>query len=315
MKFTNQICLSNYVKHIGLVGSPSAAVYKGKMYVVYNGSGGDGLYFVTYDGTNWTGPTKLSSLIKGVGVADDSSPSAVVANGLLYIFYNGAGNDGTYYITYDGSDLKGPMALKPYVDGMQFLKGSSPTAAAYGRTICLFWVEGGEQVYYSVLERNTWTGKTRLKAYVPGLGIADNTSPSAIEYMADFYLFYNGSGSDGTFYTVLTNSGWQKSIGIKGQIGDMAFRKKTSPSACLSGGSYQLLVFWAGDGGENGIFVTSYDGTGSKTWTKQEQVSCPNRNPRILDGTSPCAITYNQTPYLFWNGSGKDGIWMTTVQA
>lgn len=314
MKFTNQVRLNDYVKGIGISGSPSAAVYKDKLYVVYNGSGNDGLYFVTYDGTNWTGPTKLSGQITGVGIANNSSPSAVVAHGLLYFFYNGSGNDGTYYVTYDGTSLKGPVALKPYVGDMKFLSGTSPTAAAYGESICLFWVGTDEQVYYSLLQRNTWTGPTRIKANVSNFGIADNTSASAIEYMADFYLVYNGAGNDGTFYTVQTNNGWQKPVGIKGVIGDMAFRKKTSPSVCLSGGSYQLLVFWAGSGGD-GIYVTSYDGTGSKAWTKQQRISCPNGAPGILDETSPSAVTYNQTPYLFWSGSGKDGIWMTTIQA
>ncbi|MBC7950805.1 MAG: hypothetical protein H7Z12_03160 [Rhodospirillaceae bacterium] len=314
MKFTDQINLSNYVKNIGIKGSPSAAIYRDKLYVIYNGIGGDGLYFVTYDGKDWAGPTQLSGVISGVGIAENSSPSAVVVRDLLYVFYNGVGNDGTYYITYDGKEAKGPVAIKGLIGSMSFSKGTSPTATTYGDPY-VFWVDGGgDDVYYSILDHSTWTGQTRVKAYVPSVGVASGTSTFAIEYMADFYLFYNGTGNDGTFYTVLTNHGWQPPVGIKGLIGDMGFRKNTSPTACLSGGTYQLLVFYAGSG-KDGIYVTSYDGTGSKTWAKQQHVTCPNGDPGILDGTSPCSILYNQTPYLFWNGSGNDGIFMTTVQA
>ena len=314
MKFTNQINLGSYVKNVGIKGSPSAAVYRDKLYVIYNGAGGDGLYFITYDGKDWVDPIQLGGVVGGVGIAENSNPSAVVAHDLLYVFYNGAGSDGTYYITYDGNEVKGPIAVKALIGAMSFLKGTSPAATVYERPY-LFWVGSSDNgVYYSFLDHNTWTGQTRVNTSVPNMGIASGTNPFAIEYMADFYLFYNGAGGDGTFYTVLTNRGWQPPVGIKGQIKDMGFRKNTSPTACLSGGTYQLLVFYAG-AGQDGIYVTSYDGTGDKIWTKQVHVACPNGVPGILDGTSPCAITYKQTPHLFWNGSGDDGIYMTTVEA
>ncbi|MDQ2105993.1 hypothetical protein [Azospirillum isscasi] len=313
MKFTDQINLSGYLKNIGIKGSPSAALYREKLYVIYNGAGNDGLYFLTYDGKDWSGPTRLEGIVGNVGVAENSSPSAIVARDLLYVFYNGAGNDGTYYITYDGNEVKGPVSIKGLIGGMGFQKSTSPSATVYGDPY-LFWVGSGDDgIYYSILDHNTWTGGTRVNAYASGVGIAGGTSPFAIEYMADFYLFYNGRGNDGTFYTVLTNQGWQPPVGIKGQIGEMGFRGNTSPTACLSGGTYQLLVFYAGSG-QDGIYVTSYDGVGSKAWAKQVHVTCPNGVPGILDGTSPCAVTYKQTPYLFWNGSGNDGIYMTTVE-
>lgn len=314
MKFTSQINLDSYVKDIGINGSPSAAVYQGKLYVIYNGSGGDGLFFLTYDGKEWTGPTRLGGLVTGIGLADNSSPSAVVVRDLLYVFYNGAGNDGTFYITFDGTDVKGPVAIKGLIGEMGFKKDTSPTATVYGNPY-VFWIGSGDDgIFYSILDHNTWTGQTNIKRYVPEIGVAGGTSACAVEYMTDFYLFYNGSGNDGTYYTVLTNQGWQKPFGIKGQITDMGFLENTSPSACLSGSTYKLLVFFAGSG-RDGIYVTTYDGTGDKTWTSQVRVTCPNGDPGILGGTSPCAILYNQTPYLFWTGSGKDGIYMTTVDA
>lgn len=314
MKFANQENLSNYVKNIGIKGSPSAAVYNNKLYIIYDGAGNDGLYFITYDGKDWVGPTHLADVVSNVGLAEGASPAAVVAHGLLYIFYNGAGNDGTYYITYDGEKVSAPESIKSKIIDMKFKEKSSPAAAAY-RNMYVFWcVDDENSIYYSVFDRNTWTGQTRIKSYIGNLGVAGGSSPWAVEYMADLYLFYNGFGNDGTFYTVLTGKGWQPQVGIKGQIGEMGFRSNTSPTACLSGGSYALLVFWAGSG-QNGIYVTSYDGVGTKTWTKQERVKCPNGDPGILDGTSPCAILYNQTPYLFWRGSGDDGIYMTKLEA
>lgn len=314
MKFANQENLSNYVKNIGIKGSPSAAVYNDKLYVIYDGSGNDGLYFVTYDGKDWVGPTHLSDVVKNVGLAEGTSPAAMVAHGLLYIFYNGVGDDGTYYITYDGKEVKGPESIKGRITDMGFKEKSSPAAASYGNSYVFWNGKGDDGVYYTLLDRNTWTGQTSIKSNITDMGIAGGTSPWALEYMADLYLFYNGSGNDGTFYTVLTRKGWQPQVGIKGQIGDMGFRANTSPTACLSGGSYSLLVFWAGSG-QNGIYVTSYDGIGAKTWTTQERVKCPNGDPGILDGTSPCAVLYNQTPYLFWRGSGDDGIYMTKLEA
>ncbi|MGF7177342.1 hypothetical protein [Azospirillum doebereinerae] len=314
MKFTDQVNLRDYAGTLGIKGSPSAAVYRDTLYVIYNGAGNDGLYFITYNGEKWSEQTKLASVVSGVGIAENSSPAAVVVHDLLYVFYNGSGNDGTYCITYDGSEVKGPVAIKGLIGSMGFLEKTSPAATVYGNPY-LFWVGSGNDVYYTLRDHGTWTGQTRVKTSVPGMGVASGTSPCAIEYMANFYLFYNGAGNDGTFYTVLTNQGWQSPVGIKGQIGNMGFRENTSPTACLSGGTYKLLVFYAGSG-KDGIYATSYEGTNSKSWTKQTHVVGPSGVAAgILDGTSPCAVTYRQTPYLFWNGAGDDGIFMTTVEA
>jgi hypothetical protein len=38
-----------------------------------------------------------------VGVDEDTAPSAVVFKGKIYLFYSGSGNDGVFYVVYNGT--------------------------------------------------------------------------------------------------------------------------------------------------------------------------------------------------------------------
>jgi hypothetical protein len=309
MQFSNQVQLSSLVSNIGLQASPAAVQYGNNLYVFYNGVGNDGIFYTSFNGQNWSSVVNIASQVSGIGIMKNTAPWAEVYGALLYVFYNGSGNDGTYYVTFDGTTWASPVSLRSLIGSMSFASQSSPSAAAY-QDLYLFWTGSDNSLYCSVNTRGFWTGALDLHIPLPNTGVASNSSTSAVEYMADTYLFYTGINADGIFYIVNNYQGWSGPVSVPGGIG---IANNTYPSVNISGGDYKLLLAWAGSG-NNGIFAATYDGLNGNVWSAQSQVACPNATPGILAGTSPCVSLYNQTPYLFWNGSGNNGIWFCTVE-
>jgi hypothetical protein len=91
------------IHNLGMSGSPSAVVWRGGITVFHQGYGNNGQLWYTYspDGSDW-GTTQTDAQVLGVGMS--GSPSAVVYNGVLCVFYQGYGEDGQlWYSTYDGT--------------------------------------------------------------------------------------------------------------------------------------------------------------------------------------------------------------------
>jgi len=88
------------VKGVTMSASPSAVVYNGVLYAFYQG--GDSytgqLWYSTYDGTHWG-----QRSIQPLGISE--SPSAVLWQGGISVFHQGANYNGQiWYTFYDGSN-------------------------------------------------------------------------------------------------------------------------------------------------------------------------------------------------------------------
>ena len=105
--------------------SPSAVVYKGKLYVFCQGPGQNGgLSYVAFDGNRWYG---FGPQLPNLGMSE--SPSAVAWAGGITVFHQGSHHGGELWYTYspDGTNWSGDTHVQP---GLLRMSGS-PSAIVF----------------------------------------------------------------------------------------------------------------------------------------------------------------------------------------
>ncbi len=190
--------------------SPSATVFNNSLYLFWNGGANDGIWYSTISATNsnWTPQVSVAQnavIPPRLGMAGGSSPAAVTYGDSIYLFYNGDGNDGTWYVTYNGNtsnSWSAPSQVQPFIDGLNVAYLSSPAACVTqnGSAISLFWEDSFNtaQIWYSVLDQSgNWSAGYRMICPNDPPGILGNTIPAAMIFSGTLNLFWNGSENDG----------------------------------------------------------------------------------------------------------------------
>lgn len=293
---------------VTLSGTPSAVVFNNEIYVFYQGASNNGqLCYVTYNPStsSWASPVWINSAGE---VLMENSPSAVVFNNELYVFYQGVGASWCYNTSGDGSTWGGQV--KPSIGGGE----ASPSAVVYNDQLYLFY-QGGDDwgVYYNIFDGSSWTPN----APIPGYPVI-SASPSAAVYGGELYVFYQTSNnSGGLCYSVLNGSTWGSIAQVTG------VSMSGSPAAVLLN-NYALWVLY--EGGNNGeLCYVAYNG--QLSWSTQHQVVpavsstyysgqnailswCPNLlvSDNLLYVFMP-ASKEADVPYYLWSADGSS--WST----
>lgn len=276
-----------------LSGTPSAVVFNDEIYVFYQGASNNGqLNYVTYNsGTgSWAAPVWINS---GDGVLMENSPSAVVFNNALYVFYQGVGVSWCYNVSTNGASWGGQ--IKASIGG----GSDSPSAVVYDDLLYLFYQGGGNSggLYYNTFNGSNWTSNTQVS---PGyMTLSD--SPSAVVYNSELYVFAQGSGGSGQLgYCVLSAGSW--SVWNQVQNASMS----GSPAAVLFN-SYALWVLY--EGADNNGELCSIAYNGAINWVAQEQ-AVPSNVSSAGDAVLSCVpvpVVFNNQLYAFYNVWGEGG--------
>lgn len=135
--------------------SPSAAVYKNVMYVFWNGTGHNGIWYASFDGESWTSQSSLEKLMSGMGVLTNTSPCATVFNNHLVLSYNGSGNNGIWFTKFDGANWTKAGSISELINGMWLMDGTSPSAINYKNHFYSIWNGSGNNgLWYSTFPNN-----------------------------------------------------------------------------------------------------------------------------------------------------------------
>ncbi|KAK3375714.1 hypothetical protein B0T24DRAFT_664858 [Lasiosphaeria ovina] len=264
--------------------SPCPVVFDGKLYLFFNGSGNDGTFVTIFYDPEWSLVSAVATLT-GVpmGFLPGTSPAAAVYRGEVHLFWNGAGDNGVFCLTTNGSTWGAPFSCADRVPGLSIAPGTSPCAVGAGDALYLFWNgRGGTGTWYAThtyaagdgLARvdEAWSVPASVKAQVAGMDFFAGTSPAAQPLDAK----------------------------------DAA----------------TLRLFWVGPGGPSEGVAHSVMGAGG-TWSAKKLVAAEVGGQALAAGTSPCAINFTAGLFLFWSGADQvlrfaelpNGSWADTIKA
>ncbi|HEX2255048.1 MAG TPA: hypothetical protein VHQ65_17410, partial [Thermoanaerobaculia bacterium] len=108
---------------------PSAISFDGKLYLVYKGASSSHLYTAWFDGSKWSGNTKIKEQPGGVDPESNEGPSAQIYDGKLYIVYKGASSDALYTAWFDGSTWRGNTKISEQPGGIDPESNHQPGVA------------------------------------------------------------------------------------------------------------------------------------------------------------------------------------------
>ncbi|KIG13997.1 hypothetical protein DB30_07334 [Enhygromyxa salina] len=206
----------------------------GNFFVFYqNGSTGQ-LMYGRWDGSTWTDGNVIPDVTMSAG------PGAVVFNNTIYVFFQGAENNGTlWYITStDGSS----WSAARQVPGASL--NDSPSAAVLNGSLHVFYRQGKDLHQCSSTDGDSWSG---ISAIILGT-IALSCSPSATVFESNLRVFYqgcSGSAPNGKIYYVKSTDGsnWGSSdTQVSGQPGIVG----TPSAVCYNDSVYLLYMLLDG---------------------------------------------------------------------
>jgi hypothetical protein len=167
------------IQPLDMSGSPSAVNWGGGIAVFHqggHGTSGDGQLWWTYSttGGGFWDPDKLVPVL-----ALTDSPSAVVYNGLLYVFHQGGGNEGRLrYTVFNGTNWSADIPIQ------NVNMSGSPSAVVWDGGITVFhqgYADNGQLWYTYSPDGLQWGGDTLVKSNTGGtVGIKD--SPAAVVF-------------------------------------------------------------------------------------------------------------------------------------
>jgi hypothetical protein len=280
----------------------------------FNGAGSDGVWFTTSsDGVTWNQVFRAA----GLTIASGSSPAAMEVPGIkrLYLFANS--DFGISFVTTtDLVNWTAPAALP----NVGILGATSPSAVSYNGSIYIFFNGiGSNGIFATTITEGAGNISQPVQITVDSsfLDIMKGTSPCAVVFGTQLYLFYISAGSSGLATGTTTSSNTTTEYQVfatfmsSGGVWDTPQRVGAtamaggSPTAVTAGSdpsSTMLYLFWPT---EPSVSIAAFNG---ENWEPLNPVVLNDQSP----GSSPSALNLAnnnppRNPYLFWTGSAFDG--------
>ena len=203
------------------------------------------------------------------------SPSAVMYQGYLYVFY---ANAGLWYIVHDGDMWGGSQQVA------NVSISDAPCAVEFNGLLYVFHQGGGNntQLWYSTFDGSTWSADTQ----VPNVGL--NFSPSAVVFQNKLYVFHEGNG---LWLNVFDGTSWT------GDTQLVNYGVSYAPCAVEYNG--KLYEFHQGGAINNELWYSVFDGSAWGAYTRVPGATIsfgPNAVVSVADGKL----------YIFHEGGGND---------
>lgn len=298
-EFTNAPCLANY---------------NNVVYLFY--PNGSSLLYGTYSGTGWsTSPITIPNANPAAGA------SAVVFNGLLYVFYQGGASSGTcsspglWYNVFNGASWSDPVQVPSVLMAnssstcsptttinvpianipIPAQYASAPSAIVYNTQLYVFYQgASGGQLWYTAFNGSSWFENNQVS------GTVMSCSPSAVAYNNgnDIYVFYQGGGKNGQLWYAYSSDG---SGFTNTQVTACSAGVQSSPQAGIYNGN--IVVVHQGNGDDGQVYYLYYNGT---AW------SADNELLPVSLSNSPAPVVYNGELYNFMQDKNTAGqLWYT----
>ena len=195
--------------------APAAAVYDGKLYLIYKGQSTRTLFVAWFDGTRWYGnnPIYVDS--------QDSTATTLVSNYTpACAAYTAEGSTPLLYIAFSGPS---GVLYSAFFDGTKWhyepivtsngapASNSGPWMAQTGSGLIMLYKGNSESaIYSSTLTGTIWNGNQKLCRTSP-ISPETNHTGSIVPYQAGLYTVYKGAHSNTIYSAQLLAFGSQPS--------------------------------------------------------------------------------------------------------
>jgi len=204
-------------------GSPCAVVFNGILHIfyrAYNDSTELSYHYLngpSYDQGAWTKGNAVPSNLLSLS----ESPSAVVFNALVYIFFqSGDGKGILSYVQWDGKMFS--AALPVLIEGSPQTIKANPGAVVYRKKLHVYYQGAGKSIVVAKSEDGSTFGGPLKPADGPIL----DGSPSAVVFGDLLFVFYQNTGKLTLGYVFGNDQGWGQGIVPYQDVND-------SPSAVI----------------------------------------------------------------------------------
>jgi hypothetical protein len=168
--------------------SPSAVVYRNKLYAIYKGESSDDFYFFNYDlaTLEWSGDVKISSQPGPIEPKSNYSPSLAVFNDRLYMIYKSPNANDLNYAFFDGSKWAGNSLISGQPGRIRPESNSNPGIAVFNDLLYLIYRgPNSNDLNMSTFDGTTWRHNTQIFKQGGGIHPQSDINPSAVFYPYD----------------------------------------------------------------------------------------------------------------------------------
>jgi len=272
--------------------SPAAIVSNGSQYVFFNDASKDGeLAFSWMPSGSSTWQTRYLNDTKGDVLAAGTSPSAVVNEGSLYVFFTDAGNHdqlGVWWLQSGTTTWKGVQLASTTI-----ASGSSPSAVSSASGPVVFYADAtrSNRISMSATGSGGWSVTTFSTD-----SVATGMSPVADIYDGSFFVLFgdaNHTDKPGAWWL---NANVQHPTWAQTVLPGDPIATKSNPAVMNTAGG---PVAFYGDGSRHDQISLLGFSPSSLTWS----VAANFTTDAVATGTSPSVEDYNGSLYAFFNDS------------
>ena len=256
------------------------------LYAVWKGViGDDGLWFSSFDGTNWSAQQKIP------GVASSVGPSLAVFEGKLYAAWKGAGNDQSlWYAWFDGTNWSAQQQIPRVASSI------GPSLAVFGGQLYAAWKGwyDDQSLWYVSFDGTNWS------AQQPIPGVSSSIGPSLAVLGSKLYAAWKGQYDDQRlWFASFDGTNWSAQEPIPGVASSIG------PSLATFGG--RLYAAWKGASKDQSLWYASFDGA---NWSGQQQI------PGVSSSIGPSLAVLGSKLYAAWKGRYDDErLWYASFDA
>ncbi|MET3654732.1 hypothetical protein [Dyella japonica] len=287
---------------------PTAVEFNNLIYVFWATPASDtsSVQYATYNGTTWSSPQDFT------GPSTQLSPSAVVFNGEIYLFYQGANIDAVtnptnngmlYYTTYGSSQS---LYINEGITGC-------PAAIVFNNAIWVFFqigTNGGQIGFVTSSDGSTWSGITLLS---DPSNVASSPTVTVLPSANSPYVFYvnNVSSGYGNLGLISLNATGGEGLNIP-SISPQGVALRAAPSplpyAFYDSTSSTMYVFYK-DASLGTAYITSTDG--GSNWSIPVGINTSGINTSGQNSGFPAVATVGDQIYCVMNYQNQ--VWYTTL--
>jgi hypothetical protein len=279
-------------------------------HLIHRGQGGDtGIYVAYSSDSNLSNGGAWSAVRMNAGINTSDTPAAFSFAGRVYVLHKGLGTDPRIFVAqYGGGSILDGNAWSTSPMDTAINTSTAPAVAILNGTPYMFYKGAGADtsIYIGrsagnkVGDAGSWSAK-RLNP-----GINTTSAPAVVEFGGVLYLLYKGSGDTNIWIARSNGDVFDGATWTANRL-ELGINTDAAPGAVVYRGD--LYMFYKGLGADTNIWMaraTGNDVFDGASWTTVRL------EPGINTATAPKPVVVGDSLYVFYKGSGDDGIWIAT---